>query len=205
MIVPEVEENILRSTLSQWNGTEAYYHILRPKAHRYAQLSDELNELYHEKCPKSLMPLEIANVYDTWFTMVRWAEMLQQLCWLLTIISLLCIIISVYSAVSFDTRGREKEVAIRKVHGAKMWDIIRLFGRYYLRILVISAIIAAPLGIALGTIVMNMMHVHANVLLLTCQWIVSSLLIVTLITLLTVWEKIYRVSRTPPADVVKKE
>lgn len=205
MIVPEVDENILRETLSQWNGVEAYYHILRPKAHRYAELTDELNDLYHEKCPKNLMPLEIANVYDTWFTLVRWAEMLQQLCWLLTIISLLCIVISVYSAVSLDTRGREKEVAIRKVHGAKVWDIIRLFGRYYLRLLTVSAVIAVPLGIALGNMIMNIIRVEANVISLTCEWIVSSLLIVTLITLLTIGEKIYRVSRTNPADVIKKE
>lgn len=205
MIVPEVDENILRETLAQWNGTEAYYHILRPKPHRYAQLTDELNELYHEKCPKNLMPLEIANVYDTWFTLVRWAEMLQQLCWLLTVISLLCIVVSVYSAVSLDTRGREKEVAIRKVHGAKVWDIIRLFGRYYLRLLTVSAVIAVPLGIALGTMIMNIMRVEANVISLACEWIVSSLLIVTLITILTIGEKIYRVSRTNPADVIKKE
>ena len=205
MIVPEVDENILRETLSQWNGVEAYYHILRPKAHRYAELTDELNDLYHEKCPKNLMPLEIANVYDTWFTLVRWAEMLQQLCWLLTIISLLCIVISVYSAVSLDTRGHEKEVAIRKVHGAKVWDIIRLFGRYYLRLLTVSAVIAVPLGIALGNMIMNIIRVEANVISLTCEWIVSSLLIVTLITLLTIGEKIYRVSRTNPADVIKKE
>lgn len=206
IIVPEVSFADARSMFPDYiEGMTTCNFILRPKPHCYNALADELNDLYHKKNPGDLRQLTIQNVYDTWFTQVKWADMLQQLCWLLTIISLLSIILSVYSSVSLDTRGREKEVAIRKVNGAKMWDIIRLFGRYYLRILIISAIIAAPIGIALGTIVMNMMHVNANTLLLSCQWITESLLIVTIITLLTVWEKIYRVSRTNPADVIKKE
>ena len=84
-------------------------------------------------------------------------------------------------------------------------DGTRLFGRYYLRLLTVSAVIAVPLGIALGNMIMNIIRVEANVISLTCEWIVSSLLIVTLITLLTIGEKIYRVSRTNPADVIKKE
>lgn len=206
IVVPEVSFADARAMFPNYiEGASTFYFILRPKPHCYNNLAEELNNLHHKKTPGDLRQLTIQNVYDTWFTQVKWAEMLQQLCLLLTIISLLSIILSVYSSVSLDTRGREKEVAIRKVNGAKMWDIMRLFGRYYLSILVISAVIAAPVGIAIGTIGMNMMDVHANVLLLSCQWIATSLLIVTLITLLTIFEKIYRVARTNPADVIKKE
>ena len=205
MIVPEVEESVLRESLPQWNGTEANYYILRPKVHRYDELVEELNNLYHSKCPRNLMPLDISNVYDTWFTRVRWAEMLQQLCWILTVISLLCIIISVYSAVSLDTRGREKEVAIRKVHGAKMRDIILLFSRSYVRVLVVSALVAVPLGIGLGTWIINMMGVQGNAICLSCKWVMASFMIVAFIILITVWEKIYRVSRTNPSEIIAKE
>lgn len=206
IVVPEVSYADVQAMFPNYiEGASTFYFILRPKPHCYNELADELNNLHHKKTPADLRQLTIQNVYDTWFTQVRWAEMLQQLCLLLTIISLLCIILSVYSSVSLDTRGREKEVAIRKVNGAKMWDIMRLFGRYYLRILIISAVIAAPVGIAIGTIGMNMMHVHVNTLLLSSQWIAISLIIVTIITLLTIVEKIYRVARTNPADVIKKE
>lgn len=205
MIVPEVDQNILRGTLSQWNGTQAYYNILRPKAHRYDELVDELNNLYHSKCPKTLMPLDIANAYDTWFAKVRWADMMHQLCWILALISMLCIVISVYSAVSLDTRGREKEVAIRKVHGAKAKDILRLFGDYYVRLLIIAAVIAIPLGIAFGIFALEGMGKEVPVVLLSCKWVMTSFVIVTLVTLITVWEQIYRVSKTNPAEIIAKE
>lgn len=205
MIVPQVDENILSRTLSQWNRTQASYNILRPKAHRYDELVEELNNLYHSKRPNNLMPLDIANAYDTWFARARWADMLQQLCWLLSLINLLCIVVSVYSAVSLDTRGREKEVAIRKVHGAKAKDIIRLFGKYYVRLLIISAVIAIPLCIALGVFVFNLMNKEFHRVILSCQWVMTSFIIVCLVTLITVWEKIYRVSKTNPAEIIAKE
>lgn len=205
MIVPEVEESVLRESLPQWNGTVAHYYILRPKAHRYDELMEELNNLYHSKCPKNLMPLDISNVYDTWFSQVRWAEMLQQLCWLLAVISLLCIVVSVYSAVSLDTRGREKEVAIRKVHGAQMRDVILLFSRCYVRVLIVSAVIAVPQGIGLGTWIINMMNIEANAISLSCKWVMTSFMIVAFIILITVWEKIYKVSRTNPSEIIAKE
>ena len=206
IIVPEVSFADARSMFPDYiEGMTTCNFILRPKPHCYNALADELNNLYHKKTPGDLRQLTIQNVYDTWFTQVKWADMLQQLCWLLTIISLLCIIFSVYSSVSLDSRSREKEVAIRKVHGAMTWDIVRLFARYYASLLIISAIIAIPIGIAAGTTVMNMMHVEANALILSCQWIVTSLFIVTLITLLTISEKIYRVTKIDPVDIIKKE
>lgn len=206
IIVPEVSYADARAMFpNNIEGRTTFYFILRPKPHCYNNLAEELNNLHHKKTPTDLRQLTIQNVYDTWFTQVRWADMLQQLCWLLTIISLLCIIFSVYSSVSLDSRSREKEVAIRKVHGAMTWDIVRLFARYYVSLLIISAIIAIPIGIAAGTTVMNMMHVNANALILSCQWIVTSLFVVTLITLLTISEKIYRVTKIDPVDIIKKE
>ena len=90
IIVPEVSFADARSMFPDYiEGMTTCNFILRPKPHCYNALADELNNLYHKKTPGDLRQLTIQNVYDTWFTQEKWADMLQQLCWLLTIISLL--------------------------------------------------------------------------------------------------------------------
>ena len=61
------------------------------------------------------------------------------------IVSVIITLLGVYSAITLDTEHRCKEVAIRKVNGAGLWQILYLFLRMYVRILVITAVIAFPL------------------------------------------------------------
>lgn len=44
-------------------------------------------------------------------------------CWILGIVSIIICIMGVFSTITLDTRTRRKEVAIRKVNGAKSKDI----------------------------------------------------------------------------------
>lgn len=180
--------------------------ILQPKPHRYERLKEELNDLYHQKQPTTLMQLPIVNAYETWYAQVRLVEAMQQLCMLLAVVSLLCIIISVYSAISLDTRGREKEVAIRKVHGAKTWDIMRLFGGYYVRLIAISAVITIPICLLVAFIAsQEFFGMESDFLPIYCTRLFASISIMVIITLLTIGQKIWRVAKTNPAEVVKKE
>lgn len=95
---------------------------------------------------------------------------------------------------------------IRKIHGAKVWNIICLFGRYYLRLFVISAVISVPIGIGVYAVVMKFyMDDTGHNIMLSCVWMAVSLIIVALITLFTVGEKIFRVSKTSPIKIIMKE
>ena len=54
-------------------------------------------------------------------------------------VSLIITLLGVYSAITLDTERRQKEVAIRKVNGAGLKQIIILFARTYIYQLVLSA------------------------------------------------------------------
>ena len=69
-------------------------------------------------------------------------EILQNIAWILAIVSLAICLISIFSTVMLDTQTRKKEVAIRKVNGALTKDIAKLFGRTYLVITLIAMIFA---------------------------------------------------------------
>lgn len=69
-------------------------------------------------------------------------EILQNIAWILAIVSLAICLISIFSTVMLDTQTRKKEVAIRKVNGALTRDITKLFGRTYLVITLIAMVFA---------------------------------------------------------------
>ena len=149
----------------------------------------------------------IQDLYEEWFKSVRMIEMMRQLCLILVIVSILCIVASVYSAIALESRGRQKEVALRKIHGAHTRDIILLFGKYYLRLLAISAVIVSIISCAVITVV----HVYSpdsgikNDLPWLILYLILAILIVVAVTLLTISHKIWKVSKIHPAEVVKKE
>ena len=64
---------------------------------------------------------------------------------LLAIISILLVVLSVYSAISMDTVSRQKEVAIRKINGATPKVIAFMFGRVYIIQFILAYMITYPL------------------------------------------------------------
>ena len=128
---------------------------------------------------------------------------------ILTIISILCIILTVYSSISLETRGKQKEVAIRKVNGAKTRDIVMLFSRYYIVTLCTAYVLSLLIGVALIFVIWitaNGLHGWTSEetrVCITCY--LESIATITLVTLLTVWQKIYKISHINPALLIKKE
>ena len=119
--------------------------------------------------------------------------------------SIVCLIITllgVYSAITLDTERRQKEVAIRKVNGAGLKEIIVLFARLYLWMLGISAIFAFPIVFVILQMWKQMYLVFFNHGILFWGGI---LLGVTGITAVTVIFRILKIARINPAKIIKSE
>jgi putative ABC transport system permease protein len=68
---------------------------------------------------------------------------------LITLFSLIAIFISIvgiFGLVVFDSECRRKEIAIRKVLGASVFDIVFMFNKAYFKILAVCFVAAAPLA-----------------------------------------------------------
>ena len=185
---------------------EANY-LIFPKDGKYGKVEDALTEMWREAQPGNMNDVPVDNLYEEWFKGIRMLELMRELCFLLVIVSILCIVASVYSAISLESRGRQKEVALRKIHGAHSWDIMRLFGKYYLRLLLISGIIVGILSIAFITIFATFAldGIESKDWMMILFYLFLSILIVVAVTLLTISHKIWKVSKIHPAEVVKKE
>ena len=119
-----------------------------------------------------------------------------------SLVSLVITLLGVYSAITLDTERRQKEVAIRKVNGAGLKQIIILFARMYIALLVCSAAVAFPLCYALMQAWKGMYIVFFNDGPLF--WI-SIFAAVTVVTALTIIFRILKIARTNPAEVIKNE
>jgi ABC-type antimicrobial peptide transport system permease subunit len=68
---------------------------------------------------------------------------------ILTVVSLICVIVCIFgfvSIVSLTCEERRKEIAIRKINGATVKDILDIFFKEHLTLLAVGALIAFPAG-----------------------------------------------------------
>lgn len=73
----------------------------------------------------------------------------QQFGTVLTVMATLAVLIAVLGLLGmivYALEQRTKEIGIRKVSGASVWDILKLVSRYYTRLVVIAFIIGAPVS-----------------------------------------------------------
>lgn len=177
--------------------------VVKAKPHRYGKAWKEAAALFQEEGTYRQVDAPMQNFYDIVFRKSCWMHLLETIVLVLTFVTLLSIVLTTFSSVSLDTRLRQKEVAIRKACGATSRQIMRLFGRLYLRLLIVSTILTLPFCL-LAYIIGPMLNNGEQIWGLYIGYTVS-VIVVTLVTLLTVGYKIYRVSKLDPAKIIKKE
>ena len=85
--------------------------------------------------------------YDEWFNQMyakdeRFADAIS----MFGIIAIIISCLGMLGLVIFSSERRAKEVAIRKVHGASIGDLLFMLNQSFLRLIVVSFILACPMG-----------------------------------------------------------
>ena len=154
-----------------------------------------------ESLPESV-PLEVSTLQEDIHEEQAIENKMKGIILFFSLVSLVITLLGVYSAITLDTERRQKEVAIRKVNGAGLKQIIILFARMYIALLVCSAVVAFSLCYALMQAWKGMYIVFFNDGPLF--WI-SIFATVTVVTALTIIFRILKIARTNPAEVIKSE
>lgn len=119
----------------------ATHYILVAKPGEYKEMQIAVDRMIQKLEPAVVKPMS-SNLRDYMAREMFALEILQNIAWILAIVSLAICLISIFSTVMLDTQTRKKEVAIRKVNGALTKDIAKLFGRTYLVITLIAMVFA---------------------------------------------------------------
>lgn len=159
-----------------------------------------------EKVCREMLPENITYQTKTFLDNIHEVQAieynLKDIILFFAIVSIIITLLGVYSSITLDTERRQKEVAIRKVNGANVPQIILLFARLYIILLLCSAVIAFPLVYAALMLWKQMYTVFFD-----CGFLFwfCIFLIVTFITAITILFRILRVARSNPAEVIKNE
>ena len=121
---------------------------------------------------------------------------------LFSLLAILISIIGVFGLTMFESEYRRKEIGIRKVFGSSTKEILMMFWRRYLYILLGCFVVAAPIGYLLGQHWLEGFAVRTSVSPLL---FLVSFLLITLITMLTVTYQSWKNANENPINSIKTE
>jgi ABC-type antimicrobial peptide transport system permease subunit len=143
----------------------------------YSFIEDEINKVYSED-------RRISMIYSTF-----------------TVIAIFVSAMGLFGLSLFDVRRRRREIAIRKVHGAEIADVIRLLLGKYLVLLGIAFFAAIPVTLYVTN---RYLEAFANRTAVSWWLFAAALALTAAISLLTLLRQIWLAGRENPANVVKE-
>ncbi|MBR4337396.1 MAG: hypothetical protein IKP91_04050 [Bacteroidaceae bacterium] len=166
------------------------------------QKSDVVSRIGEMMEPYPDLPWSLEFGEDNFSFKIRSEENLSRLLTAVTLVCILIAVFGVYSIITLACRQRRKEIALRKIHGAKLRDILALFVKDYGMILVISSAVA----FAVGVLIMRSWLVQYLRRTPFSWWVFAAIFVGTaLLIALCVGARVWRTARENPADVVKSE
>ena len=116
-----------------------------------------------------------------------------------TCISILISLMGVFGLVLFETQYRRREIAIRRVNGATVKDILKMFNVQFLKVVAVCSVIAIPLSYY---IVDKYLMSFANRIALSAWVFVLSVVIILLLTIFVVTTRSWRAANENPIDAI---
>ena len=194
------------SPYDKYNRTKQY--VLVPKPGKGKALERSVKELLDRTEPGRIeLNNGIIQNYRSYLNNhTDTVETVTTLGWILGIVSVIICSMSILSTIMLDTRSRRKEVAIRKINGAKSIDIYRLFGRVYIVLLVLAVIVAIPVCVMFNGFVESYVKDNSTVEGFSPLWpVVLGISIVAVLILAIVGWQTHKMLRIDPAKIIAKE
>lgn len=119
-----------------------------------------------------------------------------------TVVIFLIAIMGLIGLQYFVLQNRKKEIAIRRVNGSKIWQLLQYFNKKYLTLILLAFIVAMPLSIFLLN---NYLNDFASKTPISLEIYILSGVIPLIITLLTVSWQSWRAATRNPVEALRSE
>lgn len=170
-------------------------------ANRLEETVSSIKSVMKDALPESIevsVPTMMDDIYEEHALEFK----LRGIVLFMSIIALVISVLGIYSAITLDTEYRRKEMAIRKINGAGVRQIVLIFARLYIVLVIITVAIAFPIVEFLLRMFSNMYYSFIDTGILFYGGI---LLFVVLLITLTVYVRIKNIARINPAEIIKSE
>ena len=139
------------------------------------------------------------EVYDGY---TRSENYLLVLLSIMTVVAILIAVFGIYSMITLSCNQRRKEIAIRKVNGAKAREIFMLFFKQYFMVTVVSCIVAFPIGVY---IMQRWLEQYARRVSMEWWLFVGIFILVLLIVIASIFSRVSRAAKENPVEMLKSE
>lgn len=190
-------EPIFISTLNEWGSYENS--IIKFHTENITDVLKKTQSILNEIDPKN--PFEYELLEDVLRYSYSSDQKLNMLLLMLAVIAIFISGLGLFGLATFISQNRVKEISIRKVYGAMISDILRIFNFDLLKWILVSFVIAAIIGYYTMDKWLNNFAFKTRI----SFWvIVASGLFAAIIGLLTVTFAANKASRANPADTLRK-
>lgn len=167
---------------------------------KWKELKNRIDSIFTHEYPE--VRYQLYNTEEEYAEYLRSEDALIKL---LSFVAVICILIAafgIFSLITLSCEQRRKEIAVRKVNGATIRDILVMFVKEYLILLIIAAIIAFPVGYVLMKRWLES-YIEQTVI---SFWIYFAIFggIVIVIFACIGW-RVWQAARQNPAEVIKSE
>lgn len=138
-------DEIAEERSSKFKSTK--YLLLHYKPETREQLMKKIEEFF-KKYDRPYRDGYWRGLLDTYNRMLRSEDNLQKLLTITTGVCILIALFGVWSMIMLTCEQRRKEIAIRRIHGATVGEILRMFFAEYLLLQTVAAVIAFSFGYA---------------------------------------------------------
>ncbi len=121
---------------------------------------------------------------------------------IMTGVSILIAVFGIYSMITLACNQRRKEMAIRKVNGAKAKEILALFFRQYFAVTVVACAIAFPVGVH---VMQRWLEQYTRRVSMEWWLFAGVFVLVTAIVFISMAFRVWKAANENPAEVVKSE
>lgn len=110
----------------------------------YTGTIDYIKKTWEETCPEVLLNFQF---YDEWLDTLYKSDIHNAyIIRIFTIFSIILCCLGTFGIIHFVTRQKVKELGIRKIHGAKIHDIVRILNWSVLKWITVAYLIATPVS-----------------------------------------------------------
>ena len=144
---------------------------------------------------------QIINIDESFNRLLHSEDTLLGLFYVMTAVCILIALFGVYSLITISCEQRRKEIAVRKVFGARVGDILRLFFGEQLVVLLLAALVGFPVAyVCVKPWLEGYIH-QVDIPLWLCPAIFVG---VALLVSLCIGWRVWRTANTHPADEICK-
>lgn len=187
------------------NGTKASFWgkkqiLIKFHEGQWNELKTKVENMFLQEYPD--VRYKLVNVEDEYNQYLKSEDTLLKLLGFISFVCILIAIFGIFSLVTLSCEQRRKEIAVRKVNGASIKDILAMFGKEYMLLLVTASVIAFPVGYVLMKQWLQSYIEQTTI----SSWIYMAIFaeIAFIITICIGW-RVWQAARQNPAKTIKAE